>query len=437
MRRARPPALRHPPVPATLSDPTVGLSAHRDFLLFLGLRVLSNVGYHMQTVAIGWQMYALTGDPLDLGLVGLVQFFPSVLLVLVVGQVADRFDRRVVVFFARLALMLAALSLAWAAAHDFADPPLLLSVVFFIGVAQSFHMPTAQAVTPTLVPAVLLPKAIAWSSVGFRLSVIVGPMVGGFLILAGSWVVYAVCGLLQAIAAILVLRVKLKRPGRMREPVSRKTLLAGFTFIRDRPVVLGAITLDLFMVLLGGATALMPVYAGEILQVGPWGLGLMRAAPGFGAVAMALWLLRRPLERRVGRRMFAAAAVYGLATIAFGLSESLAWALSALAVLGAADMISVVIRQSVVQIDTPDDMRGRVAAVNVVCIGGSIRLGEFESGLTASWWGTVPATIVGGVATLAVTGIWIRLFPALWRRERLVGEIPTAGTPEGSVRRSG
>ncbi|MEZ5657192.1 MAG: MFS transporter [Burkholderiaceae bacterium] len=403
-----------------MSEPQASLFAHRDFLLFLSLRVISNVGYHMQTVAVGWLMFELTGDPLDLGLVGLVQFIPSVLLVLVVGQVADRFDRRIIVLVARLAMGLAAALLSWAMFSGRGGPALLLAFVFWIGVVQSFHMPTAQAVTPTLVPPALLARAIALSSMGFRGSVIVGPMLGGFLILAGGWVVFAVGALIQLLAAVFVMRVQIARPKRLREPVSRETLLAGFRFIRDRPVVLGALSLDLFMVLLGGATALMPVFASEILQVGPSGLGLMRAAPGLGSVLMALWLMRHPMERRVGRRMFLACAVYGLATIAFGLSSNLWFALAALAILGAADMINVVIRQSIVQLDTPDEMRGRVASVNVVAIGASIRLGEFESGLTASWWGAVPATIVGGFGTLAVAGLWMRWFPQLLRRERLV-----------------
>ncbi|MEZ5649625.1 MAG: MFS transporter [Burkholderiaceae bacterium] len=421
-----------------MSESHASLFAHRDFMLFVGLRVLSNVGYHMQTVAVGWLMFELTGDPLDLGLVGLVQFVPSVLLVLVVGQVADRFDRRKVVLVARLAMGLAAALLSWALASGNHAPGLLLGFVFWIGVVQAFHMPTAQAVTPTLVPPVLLARAIALSSMGFRGSVIIGPMIGGFLILAGGWVVFAVGALIQLLAALFVMQVKIARPTRLRDPVSRDTLWAGFRFIRERPVVLGAMSLDLFMVLLGGATALMPIFASEILQAGPSGLGLMRAAPGVGSVLMALWLLRNPLERRVGRLMFIACGIYGLCTIAFGLSPNLPFALVVLTILGAADMINVVIRQSIVQLDTPDEMRGRVASVNVVAIGASIRLGEFESGVTASWWGAIPATVVGGFGTLAVAVLWMRWFPALWRRERLVaGEDAAVQDQSGKARQSG
>lgn len=397
-----------------------GLFAQRDFLIFWSSRVAGSLAFHMQAVAIGWQMFALTGDPLDLGLIGLVQFVPAALLVLVVGQVADQFDRRRVVLAARLSLAASAVVLALMSAQGALQPGLILALVFWIGTAQAFHLPTAQAITPNLVPPTMLPQAIAWSSIGFRGSAVVGPAIGGFLTLADPWVVYALAAGLYAVSGLVVMMVRLRGVPRRREPVTRETLLAGFTFIRGRRVVLGAITLDLFMVLLGGATALMPIYAGEILQAGPSGLGLLRAAPGVGAVLMALWLVVAPFERGVGRRMFIAAAVYGLATIAFGLSANMVWALSALVVLGAADMVNVVIRQSIVQLDTPDAMRGRVGSVSAVFIGASNRLGEFESGLTAAWWGTVPATVVGGVATVAVTALWIRWFPELWRRERLV-----------------
>ena len=393
--------------------------AHRPFAVFWLSRVVGNLAFQMQVVAVGWQVYSLTGDPLDLGLVGLIQFLPSLFLLLVVGQVADRYDRLKVVLLSRLALAAALGVLAVVAAVGAASREAIFLVVLAIGAAHAFQQPTSQAVVPQLVPTALLPKAIAWSSIGFQGSSIVGPAVGGFLYLAGPAAVYGVSFLLYLASALLVLAVRPVQKAPAREPVTRDSLLAGFAFIRANPVILGAISLDMFMVLLGGATALMPVFAQEILLVGPWSLGLMRAAPGVGALLMAAAFAIRPLQRRVGRAMFVAAAGFGVSIIVFGLSRNLWLSLAALAALGAFDMINIVVRQSIVQLDTPDAMRGRVAAVNGVFIGASNQLGEFESGLTASWWGVVPATVVGGIGTLVVAGLWIKLFPALWARDRM------------------
>lgn len=373
----------------------------------------------MHIVAVGWQIYALTKDPLDLGLVGLVQFLPVILLVLVTGQVADRFDRRYVVIISRASLTLCLLALAWWSFSDAVNRPVVFVVVFLIGICHAFQMPSSQALIPTLVTAAQLPKAIAWGSIGFQGATVVGPAVGGFLYLAGPTVVYAVCAVLYLLAGLMVFGVRRHGSQAQRKPITRESLFAGFSFIRSQPVILGAISLDLFMVLLGGATALMPIFAGEILAVGPWGLGLLRAAPGVGAVSMAVVFAFRPLRNRVGRWMFAAAAGFGLTTIAFGLSSHLWVSLGVLVLLGAADMVNIVIRQSIVQLDTPDEMRGRVSSVNGVFIGASNRLGEFESGLTAAWLGVVPATVLGGVGTLIVAALWVRWFPALWHRERL------------------
>lgn len=377
----------------------------------------------MHIVAVGWQLYDLTRDPLDLGLVGLVQFLPVVLLVLVTGQVADRFDRRMVVMASRAALSLSLILLAaWSFDGEIVRWQVFV-IVFLIGVCHAFQMPSSQALIPTLVTARQLPRAIAWGSIGFQGATVVGPALGGFLYLAGPTTVYGLCAALYALSGLLVVWVRPRRTPPPRQPVTRESLFAGFSFIRSQPVILGAISLDLFMVLLGGATALMPIFAGEILQVGPWGLGMLRAAPGVGAVTMAICFAFRPIRRRVGRWMFVSALGFGLMTIAFGLSSNLYVSLGVLVLLGASDMINIVIRQSIVQLDTPDAMRGRVSSVNGVFIGASNRLGEFESGVTAAWWGVVPATIVGGIGTLIVAGLWIRLFPALWRRDHLQGRL--------------
>jgi len=402
-----------------LSDIDESPFKNRSFAIFWCSRVLGSLAFQMHIVAVGWQLYDLTRDPLDLGLVGLVQFLPVVLLVLVTGQVADRFDRRIIVMVSRAALALSLLLLA-AWSYDGAIVRWqVFVIVFLIGVCHAFQMPSSQALIPTLVTARQLPRAIAWGSIGFQGSSVVGPALGGFLYLAGPTTVYALCAVLYVLSGLLVLLVKQRRMSAPRQPVTRDSLFAGFSFIRSQPVILGAISLDLFMVLLGGATALMPIYAGEILLVGPIGLGMLRAAPGVGAMIMAVSFAYRPIRRQVGRWMFVAAIGFGLTTIAFGLSSNLYVSLSVLVLLGASDMINIVIRQSIVQLDTPDAMRGRVSSVNGVFIGASNRLGEFESGLTAAWWGAAPATIVGGIGTLIVAGLWIRWFPALWARDHL------------------
>ena len=392
---------------------------NRSFAIFWCSRVLTSLAFQMHIVAVGWQLYALTGDPLDLGLVGLVQFAPVIMLVLVTGQVADRFDRRYVVLASRLALMLCLLWLAWWSHAGAVRRSLVFVIVFLIGVCQAFQMPSSQAMIPTLVSAPQLPAAIAWGSIGFQGATVVGPALGGFLYLAGPTVVYGVSAAFYLLSALMVLAVEQRFDKSMRKPVTRESLFAGFTFIWSQPVILGAISLDLFMVLLGGATALMPIFAGEILAVGPWGLGLLRAAPGVGAMLTALVFAVRPLRRRVGRWMFLAAAGFGLCTIGFGLSTNLWVSLAVLVLLGASDMINIVIRQSIVQLDTPDAMRGRVSSVNGVFVGASNRLGEFESGITAAWLGAVPATVLGGVGTLLVAALWLRWFPALWNRDGL------------------
>lgn len=382
-------------------------------------RLASTMGNQMLMVAVGWQMYDLTGSAWDLGLVGLLQFTPALALTLVAGHVADRYDRARVLALCYTAQAVIGLLLAVAAHQQWASRELLLLLSVVLGTTKAFQMPTQQALAPLLVPPEVLPRALAFSSAGMQAAIIGGPALGGFVYVAGADVVYAMCALLFGAACLLMLGVRHHHAPLPKAPVSLDTLLAGVRFIRQRPVVLGAISLDLFAVLLGGATALLPMFAKDILHVGPWGLGLLRGAPAAGALLMSLAMTRWPLQRRVGKLLFAAVAVYGVATLGFALSTLFWLSFAALFVSGAADMVSVVIRQSLVQLDTPNEMRGRVSAVNSIFIGASNQLGEFESGATAALLGPVGSVLLGGFGTLLVALAWIKLFPELARRDRL------------------
>ncbi|MFJ4383876.1 MFS transporter [Pseudomonas sp. NPDC089408] len=395
------------------------LRHHRPFLAFWLARVFTASGFQMLTVAIGWHLYQLTGNVLDLGLVGLVEFAPRVLFMLHTGHVADRYDRRKVAALCQSLQGLIALALAVGSATDNVTRELIFALAFLLGATRSFEMPATQALLPNVVPPGLFPRAVAASASATQSATIVAPAVGGFLYAFGSIWVYGPTVALYAIACVLTLSLQARGQVVQRGRASIESLLAGIRFIRSRPDILGAISLDLFAVLLGGATALLPVFAKDILLTGPLGLGLLRSAPAVGALLMSLWLARFPFERNVGRTMFTAVGIFGVATIAFGLSTSFWFSLAVLVVLGAADMISMVIRSSFVQLETPDEMRGRVSAVNGLFIGASNQLGEFESGVTAHWFGTVPAVVMGGVGTLVVTGVWIKLFPTLAKRDRL------------------
>lgn len=380
------------------------LRHHRPFLAFWLARVFTASGFQMLTVAIGWHLYQLTGNVLDLGLVGLVEFAPRVLFMLHTGHVADRYDRRKVAALCQSLQGLIALALAVGSATDNVTRELIFALAFLLGATRSFEMPATQALLPNVVPPGLFPRAVAASASATQSATIVAPAVGGFLYAFGSLWVYGPTVALYAIACVLTLSLQARGQVVERGRASIESLLAGIRFIRSRPDILGAISLDLFAVLLGGATALLPVFAKDILLTGPLGLGLLRSAPAVGALAMSLWLARFPFERNVGRTMFTAVGVFGVATIAFGLSTSFWFSLAVLVVLGAADMISMVIRSSFVQLETPDEMRGRVSAVNGLFIGASNQLGEFESGVTAHWFGTVPAVVMGGVGTLVCDG---------------------------------
>jgi MFS family permease len=390
------------------------------FTYYLTARAAATLAYQMAGVAIGWQMYDLTGSPLALGLVGLVQFVPSLVLALYVGHAADRYNRRTIVAIAQTLEALALLSLALFSMLHLIDRNAILLIVFLLGIARAFEYTTFQTLLPALVSQEELPAAIARNASVRQFAIIIGPVLGGFLYVAGSGAVYLTAGCLFFLSAALLTRIRLQqRPQLAREPATLTSLFAGIAYIRSQPVLLGAISLDLFAVLLGGATALLPIFARDILMVGPWGLGILRSAPAVGAVTASLYLTRKPLQRNVGKIMFAAVAGFGLATVVFALSTSIVLSCLALAVLGWTDMISVVIRGALVQLETPDEMRGRVSAVNAVFIGTSNEFGEFESGLTAAWFGVVPAALLGGVGTLAVVALWMYLFPQLVGRERL------------------
>ncbi len=400
---------------ASLTVPLPALMAHRPFALFWWARVSATAASQMQAVAIGWQIYELTGSAFDLGLVGLMQFVPVVVLALVVGHVADRYQRRLVVRCCQIVQASAAVALAVGALSGGPAVTTIFAIILVIGAARAFELPAMHAMVPGLVPPALFSRAVAGSVSANQTAIIVGPAIGGLLYLAGPATVYALCGVVFVAAAILVTLIRVELPPRRHEKPSLASLLAGIRYIRSRQALLGVISLDLFAVLLGGATALLPIYARDILVTGPWGLGLLRSAPALGALAMSVVLARHPLQHHVGRIMFAAVIAFGLATGVFALSTTFPLSLAALAVLGAADSISVVIRFSLVQIETPDAMRGRVGAVNSLFVGTSNTLGEFESGVTAAWFGVVPAVLIGGIGTVLVALLWMRLFPQLAR----------------------
>jgi MFS family permease len=416
-------------MPSPKTPAADSLFRHRAFVAFWLARICSSFGFQMLSVAVGWQIYAITGRAFDLGLIGLVQFVPSLLLALPAGHVADQFERRRIVLVGQLVEWLAIAALAGLSlAHDIHELG-ILALVCVIGVAKAFEFPALQSMLPALVPARILPRAMAVNASAGQAAMIMGPALGGFLYVAGPGVVYLVAAALYLVSVTMLVRLRYEQAPPRREPATLKTLFAGVHFIRRRPDVLGVISLDLFAVLLGGATALLPIFARDILHTGPWGLGLLRAAPAAGALLMSLWLARHDMQRRVGPIMFASVAGFGVATLVFAVSTALWLSLLALFALGAFDMVSMVIRGALVQLDTPDDMRGRVSAVNAIFINTSNQLGEFESGMLAAWLGAVNATVLGGIGTLLVVGLWMAMFPSLRRRQQLHVEKNLAATP--------
>ena len=392
---------------------------HRDFALLCSSRLAASLAIHMQTVAVGWLVYALTASAFALGLVGLATFLPMVSLALVTGHVADQVDRRLILIGCYGAIGTAALGLLAFVLFDSQHAWPVFLLVLLNGTARAFLNPASQAMVPNVVPGAELGRAIALNSSVGQIATITGPALGGAFYAIEPTVPFAAAVVLLLIATLLAFLIRYRPSPRPRQRASWATLVAGIIFIRSQPVILGASSLDLFAVLLGGATALLPIYARDILLVGPWGLGLLRSMPAAGAALMALYLAHFPLRRRVGRRMLQAVALFGVATIGFGLSQNLFLSLACLFVMGLADMVSVVIRQTLIQLETPDAMRGRVAAVNHVFIGASNELGEFESGTLAALVGAMPAVVIGGIGTILVTLLWARWFPELRRRDTL------------------
>ncbi len=394
-----------PDSPSPLSRPA--------FLHFLCARVGASLAFQIVSVAVGWQVYELSGSALDLGLIGLAQFLPMAVLTLVVGHVADRYDRRRIVAICMAIEALATLTLALAALHGLGGRPLIYATLIVMSSARAFEAPTLTTLIPAIVPRAWLPRATALSSSGGQIAQIAGPALGGVGYGLGAGWIYCVAAALYLTAFASIASMAVDRAPPRKEPTTWRTLFAGITFIFQRRLLLGTLSLDLFAVLLGGATALLPIFAKDILQAGPWALGALRAAPACGAMLMSLTLARLTLGEHVGRLLFGALLLFGLATTVFGLSTSIPLSVAALVVLGAADAISVVVRSSLVQLNTPDHMLGRVSAVNTLFVSASNQLGEFESGMLAALVGAVPAVVIGGVGTVAVAGLWMWWFPEL------------------------
>jgi MFS family permease len=400
------------------TDDAASVLRDRNVFLFMVARFCSAMAVMMFSVAVGWQVYALTHSAFALGMVGLAQFLPAFLLTLPGGLAADRFDRRTIILAAFAIEILVGVALLVLALHPAPRAYWIFVALAFIGVGRAFMSPANGSLLPLLVPPELFPRAVAWNSTAFQTATIAGPALGGILYAVSPVLVYAIATGLFLLGFIFMASMR----GRWKVHNSSagwNGLLEGVHFVFAKRAILGAISLDLFAVLFGGATALLPIFARDLLHTGPWGLGILRSSPAIGAAIMALWLAHYPIRGRAGRRMFVCVAVFGLCTVAFALSRSFWLSAALLVVLGGADMISVIIRGTLVQVSTPDAMRGRVSAVNMLFIGASNELGEFESGVTAAWFGTVPATVLGGIGTLVVVLLWLRFFPTLRRADRL------------------
>lgn len=410
-------------MPAPESHAHAGLAAfrHIDFTLYELERFFVVAAVEMLSVAVGWQVYEITRRPLDLGYVGLAQFLPNVILFLLAGHAADRFSRKGLLFLCNLGFALCCgllIEITRSGSHDVKP---IYGVLILLGVVRAFNSPAGRALLPALVPREVFPSAVAWNATTFQAATILGPALGGFLyaLFRGPAGVYGTAIGTCVAATVALAGIRPQSMARRKEEFSLKTVLAGLHYIWTHKLILGSISLDLFAVLLGGAVALLPVYAREILRTGPWGLGLLRAAPGVGASLMAILLAYQPLRKRVGKITLFCVSGFGVFTIVFGISRSLALSLISLVLVGASDMVSVVVRGTLVQIATPDAVRGRVTAVDMIFIGASNELGQFESGVTAHWFGTVPAVVLGGMGTLVVVGLWAWMFPELRNADRL------------------
>ena len=400
------------------ASPDIDLLRHRPYLRFLFVRIAASIALQVQAVAVGWQMYALTNSPFQLGLVGLVQFIPAIGLFLATGHAADRYDRRVVASTAQLVEATAVTVLAFANGTGHLTPGLLLVMAFIVGNGRAFEQPSLQTALPNIVPASALPRAIAGSTSASQIAVVTGPALGGVLIALSPTLVFATCAVLWLASAIVMRGIAMQRTAPKREPVDLRRLFSGLVFIGHHKVVLGAILLDLFAVLLGNATGLLPIFARDIFMSGPLSFGALRAAPAAGALLSALVLAHRPVLRHVGRIMFAAVATFGTGTILLALSPTLGLAMGAMFIVGMADTVSVVIRQSLLLLHTPDAMRGRVFAVGSMFTGTSNQLGDFRAGTAAALFGTIPAVLIGGCCTLAVVLISTRVFRELFQTDR-------------------
>lgn len=392
---------------------------HKSYTYYWLARLLSAMAMQVIAVAVGWQIYDLTRNPLDLGLIGLTQFVPALALLLVTGAAADRFSRRMIMAICEIAgLVLGALMLLLTLG-GLTSPLPVFAILVALGVTRAFFSPASTSLAPNLVPKEDLANAIAWNSTSWQTATITGPVAGGLLYGLGATVPYLVATFLFALATVFILVIPKPPQARSTRMQDWETLSAGFRYIWRERVVLGAISLDMFAVLLGGAVALMPVFARDILELGPWGLGLLRSAPGVGAIAMAVFLATYPINRHAGLAMFVAVALFGLSMVVFGLSTTAWLSIGSLAFMGAADMISVYVRQTLIQLWTPGELRGRVSAVNMVFLGASNELGEFRAGGMAALIGAVPAVVIGGVASMGVSALWAAWFPQLRRIQHL------------------
>lgn len=394
---------------------------HRPFLLYWCARFLTTFATQIISVAVGWQIYDLTRDPFDLGLVGIIQFAPSLLLVLVTGAAADRFGRRMIMGVATGLEALCALALLVLTMRGLEGVSAVFVVLAVFGVARAFFAPASASLVANLVPAEDFANAVAWNSSAWQTATIVGPVAGGLLYGLSAEVAYATAMLMMVGTTILAFMISAPRQRTETEKPTLETLFAGFRYIWNEKIVLGAVSLDLFAVLLSGAVALLPVYARDILELGPWGLGLLRAAPGIGAIAVAMWLAGHPIRDHAGILLFVFVALFGVFTVIFGVSRIPWLSIAALALIGATDMVSVYVRETLIQLWTPDRVRGRVNAVNMVFVGASNELGEFRAGTMAALIGTVPAVVFGGVGAVAVAGLWAFMFPALRKARHLDG----------------
>lgn len=416
---------RHPVSPMTAHEDKQAdkYAAFRNpsFLRFWLARFLTTFAAQVIAVAVGWQVYDLTRDPLDLGLIGLVQFAPALALVLVTGAAADRFGRRTIMSVTILMEAGVALFLLYMTFRGLTSPLPVFAALLFFGVARAFFAPASTSLVANLVPPELFANAVAWNSSAWQTATIVGPVAGGLLYGAGASVPYAVAVGLLALAAVLIMSIPKPAQRTLPEKVNLQSVFAGFSYIWSEKVVLGAVSLDLFAVLLGGAVALLPVYARDILELGPWGLGLLRAAPGIGAIGVAVWLAGHPLRDHAGIILFVFVFLFGLFTAVFAVSTLVVVSVLAMIMIGATDMVSVYIRETLIQLWTPDRVRGRVNAVNMVFVGASNELGEFRAGTMAAMIGTVPAVLFGGIGAMGVAVLWAFMFPALRKARHLEG----------------